>query len=94
LSTIGDPISCPTGPADRNVSAPGVIGTETTVNATITAIDKKAKTATLKGENGKSVTVTPRDPKNLEKVKVGDRLVIPYTEAVAISVEKKAEKKK
>jgi hypothetical protein len=71
----------------------GVIGAESIVNATITAIDMKAKTATLKGENGKSVTVTPRDPKNLEKVKVGDRLVITYTEAVAVKVEK-AEKKK
>jgi acyl transferase domain-containing protein len=71
----------------------GVIGTETTVNATITAIDKKAKTATLKGENGKSVTVTPRVPENLEKVKVGDRLVITYTEAVAVKVEK-VEKKR
>ena len=71
----------------------GVVGAETSVNATITAIDKKAKTATLKGEDGKSVTVTPRDPKNLEKVQVGDRLVITYTEAVAVKVEK-AEKKK
>ena len=53
----------------------------------------KAKTATLKWENGKSVTVTPRDPKNLEKVKVGDRPAITYTEAVAVKVEK-AEKKK
>ena len=71
----------------------GVVGKEVTVNATITAIDKAAKTATLKGEDGKSVTVTPRDPKNLEKVKVGDRLVLTYTEAVAVKVEK-AEKKK
>ena len=71
----------------------GVVGSETRVNATITAIDMKAKTATLKGEDGKSVTVTPRDPKNLEKVKVGDRLVLTYTEAVAVKVEK-AEKKK
>jgi hypothetical protein len=71
----------------------GVVGKETTVNATIAAIDKKAKTATLKGEDGKSVTVTPRNPKNLDKVKVGDRLVITYTEAVAVKVEK-VEKKK
>ena len=71
----------------------GVLGTEMNVNATITAIDKAAKTATLKGEDGKSVTVTPRDPKNLEKVKVGDRLVITYTEAVAVSVEKVEQKK-
>jgi len=71
----------------------GVVGTEKTVNATITAIDKKAKTATLKGETGKSVTVTPLRPEKLDEVKVGDRLVITYTEAVAVSVEK-AEKKK
>jgi len=71
----------------------GVIGAETVVNATITAIDKKAKTATLKGENGKSVTVTPLRPEKLDEVKVGDRIVITYTEAVAISVEKAEEKK-
>ncbi len=71
----------------------GVVGKETIVNATITAIDKKAKTATLKGENGQSVTVTPRDPGNLDKVKVGDRLVITYTEAVAVSLEKVAKAK-
>jgi hypothetical protein len=71
----------------------GVIGSETTVNATITAIDKKAKTATLKGEGGKSVTVTPLRPEKLDEVKVGDRLVITYTEAVAVQVEK-VEKKK
>ena len=45
----------------------GVVGTETSVNATITAIDKKAKTATLKGEDGKSVTVTPRHPEKLDE---------------------------
>jgi hypothetical protein len=70
----------------------GVVGREVNVNATITAIDKKAKTATLKGEDGKSVTVTPLRPEKLDEVKVGDRLVITYTEAIAISVEK-AEKK-
>ena len=37
--------------------------------------------------------MTPRDPKNLEKVKVGDRLVITYTEAVAVKVEKEEKKK-
>jgi hypothetical protein len=40
-----------------------------------------------------AVAVTPRDPKNIDKVKVGDRQVITYTEAVAMKVEK-VEKKK
>ena len=71
----------------------GVKGTATTVNATITGINKAAKSANLKLEDGKTVTVTPRDPKNLDQVKVGDRLVITYTESVAVTVEK-VEKKK
>ena len=66
----------------------GVFGTKTTVNATITGIDQAAKTANLKLEDGKSVTVTPSDPKNLDKVKVGDRLVITHTETVAVKVER------
>ena len=79
--------------ANKGEMPAGVVGKETTANATITAIDKEAKTATLQGEDGKSVTVTPRHPKNLDKVKVGDRLVLTYTEAVAVKVER-AEKKK
>jgi Cu/Ag efflux protein CusF len=70
----------------------GAVGKETIVNATITAIDKEAKKVTLKGENGKSVTVTPRRPEKLDEVKVGDRIAITYTEVVAVSLEK-AEKK-
>jgi hypothetical protein len=34
------------------------------------------------------VTVRVMDPKNLEKVKVGDKLLITYTESLAISVER------
>ena len=71
----------------------GVVASEKTILATVEAIDKKAKTATLKFEDGKSITVTPRDPKRLDQAKVGDRLEITHTEAIAVKVEKKAEKK-
>ena len=70
----------------------GVVGSETSVNVTLMAIDKKAKTVTLKGEDGKLVTVTPLDMKNIDKVKVGDRAVITYTEAIAVKVEPAAKK--
>jgi Cu/Ag efflux protein CusF len=70
----------------------GAVGSQTSVNATITAIDKKAKTVTLKREDGKSVTVTPLRPEKLDEVKPGDRLVITYTEAIAVSLEKAAKK--
>ena len=66
--------------------------TQTTVTTTIDAIDKQNQTVTLKGPEGNSVVVKARHPENLEKVKVGDKVVITYTEALAVSVEKVAGK--
>jgi hypothetical protein len=69
-------------------SKPEVVDTvETTVTATIMALDKVNKTATLKGPNGDVVVVKVQDPTNFEKVKVGETIVITYTEAMAISVQ-------
>ena len=65
----------------------GMAARQATVTATITAIDKKEGTLSLKGPEGKMVIVKVEDPKNLDKVKVGDDLMITYTEALAISVE-------
>ena len=65
----------------------GMAARQSTVTATVTAIDKKKGTLTLKGPEGKTVVAKAEDPKNLEKVKVGDELLITYTEALAISVE-------
>jgi Cu/Ag efflux protein CusF len=70
----------------------GVIGQQVTVTATIVGIDKKAHTATIKGPEGNTVTVKARDPKNLDRVKVGDNVEITYTEALAISIDKSAKK--
>lgn len=79
--------------AAKGAKPAGVAGTQTTLTATVEAIDLKAQTATLKGPEGKSVTVKAKDPKNLEAVKVGDEVVITYTEAFAIAVEKPVKKK-
>ena len=65
----------------------GMAARQVSVTATIMAIDKQKGTITLKGPEGKPVTVKVLDPANLEKVKVGDELMITYTEALAISVE-------
>jgi Cu/Ag efflux protein CusF len=70
----------------------GMVGRQTTLTATITAIDKKKQMATLKGPDGKTVTVKAENPENLKKVKVGDEVEITYTEALAISVEKAKKK--
>lgn len=68
---------------------PGGLATrQATVTATVQSIDKKNQTAVLKGPDGKSVKVKVADPKNLENVNPGDEVVITYTQALAISVEK------
>ena len=66
----------------------GVAINTITVTATIDKIDKKAQTVTLKGPEGNKETIKVKDPNNLKKVKVGDNVVISYTEALAIAVEK------
>ncbi|OPY64647.1 MAG: hypothetical protein A4E57_03473 [Syntrophorhabdaceae bacterium PtaU1.Bin034] len=66
----------------------GAAAREITVTATVQAIAPDKKSVTLKGPEGKTVDVAVRDPGNLENVSVGDQVVIRYTEAVAVSVEK------
>ena len=59
---------------------------------TIVAIDKAAKTVTIKGAEGTTETVKARDPKNLDALKVGDLVEITYTRALAIALDKSATK--
>jgi Cu/Ag efflux protein CusF len=66
----------------------GAVERQITVTATITAIDKKAHTVTITGPDGNTETVKARDPKNLEKIKVGDLVEITYTQALAVSLDK------
>jgi hypothetical protein len=68
----------------------GAVGREVTMTAAITAIDKKARTVTLKGPQGNSETVKVQDPKNLEGVKVGDMVDITYAQALAVALDKPA----
>jgi len=70
----------------------GAVGQEVTVTATITAIDKKAHTVTIKGPEGNTETVKAKDPKNLDLVKVGDLVEISYMQALAVSLDKPAKK--
>lgn len=68
----------------------GAIGREISLTATITAIDRKAHTVTIKGPEGRTETITAKDPKNLDVAKVGDLVDITYSQALAISLDKPA----
>jgi hypothetical protein len=59
-----------------------------TAKATIKAIDKAKGTATLQTLSGEEFTVTADHKENLDKVQVGNAVVVTYTVAHAISVSK------
>jgi Cu/Ag efflux protein CusF len=66
---------------------------QTTITATVEAIDAKKHYVTLKGPDGKTKEIKVKDPKNLVNVKVGDQVAITYTEAFAIEVTPAKKKK-
>jgi hypothetical protein len=61
---------------------------------TVQAIDLPNQTITLKVSNGKSTTVRAPSLENLKKVKVGDTIIVTYSEGIAVSVTKVAPEKK
>jgi hypothetical protein len=88
----------PTLAADQSAPAkagdkPGGIAIETTVTtSTVTAIDYKARTFTLKGEKGDSVTLTAGpEVKNFPQLKKGDVVTVETVESIGIFVTPKGQ---
>jgi hypothetical protein len=65
----------------------GAAGKQTTIVATVEAIDRMAPSVTLKDTDGNVMTVSVRHPERLKMIKIGDTLKITYREAVAVAVE-------
>ena len=67
---------------------PAVAGArQITAIATVTAVDQKSSTITLKGPRGNVVTLDVKNPEQFKVVKVGDQVEATYTEALALSIE-------
>jgi hypothetical protein len=64
----------------------GTLSQQLTATVTIQAIDMKIPSVTIKMDDGTVSSFKVEDKKNLEGVKVGDRVQITYTQALAISV--------
>ena len=58
------------------------------ITATVEEINIEANTFKLKGPSGEVKEYVARNPENLKKAAVGDLVVITYTQAIALSVEK------
>lgn len=69
-------------------SAPPVAGiaaeTVITVHGKIVAVDSAKTQVTLEGPGGKDVTLTVKNPYNLQSLKAGDRYVAQFTESVSV----------
>ncbi|MGE5346831.1 MAG: hypothetical protein ACM3JH_12830 [Acidithiobacillales bacterium] len=65
----------------------GIIAGEVKATVEIMAIDHHHPSVTVKGPEGNVYDVAVKNPKNLEGLKVGDKVEVTYTQALAISVE-------
>jgi Cu/Ag efflux protein CusF len=79
--------------AKKGETPGGEVEREKSFNFTINAIDKEAKNVTLIDKDGKLLTVQPLRPEKLDEVKLGDRLVVTYSDLYAVKVEPAAKKK-
>ena len=76
--------------AAKNTEQPGaLVGDVVKAEAVVTAIDKKTRTVTLKGEDGNVFDViVGKEAKNLGQVKVGDRVIAEHMEVLAMELKK------
>ena len=59
---------------------------------TVTKVDAKARTVTVRGPTGTLQTLAvPREAQNLERIKAGDRFRVAYAEAAVVSIAKGGE---
>jgi len=90
LAALALPATAQTGAAVVT-KGPGVAGAAQTtkLTATITAIDAATRAVTLKGPQGKEVTLTAGDEvKNFAQMKVGDQVNVEFVEAVTLELKK------
>jgi hypothetical protein len=58
------------------------------VVATVEGLERPTRMVTLKGPRGNYLSVRARDVNRLEKLRLGDTIVVTFTEALAVAVEK------
>jgi hypothetical protein len=66
----------------------GAAAQQLELSVKVISIDKAHETVTIAGPDGNPETVKARDPRNLDKIKPGDELVVKVTRAIAIRIDK------
>ena len=83
-TTAGDAAKITKG---TGASPSATLSRQQTTSVDVMAIDQKLPSITVKTADGRTVTRKVEDRKNLEGVKVGDKIDITYTQAAILSVE-------
>ena len=91
----GDPVSTgePATTVRRTERTPGSdTRQERTFTVTVEAVDMKAPALRVKGSQGRIVTMTVADPKQLQNLKAGDTVDLTYYESLLVKVGRPAKK--
>jgi hypothetical protein len=85
----GDPEpTAGTGSVTPRPGAPGATAArQRTVTVTVEAIDPKVPSVTVKSPDGRVLSFRIQDPKNIEGLKVGDKVDVTYTQALLLKVD-------
>jgi len=75
------------GTRGTGASPSATVSRQQTTTVEVMAIDQKLPSITVKTADGRTVTRKVEDRKNLEGVKVGDKIDITYTQAALVGVE-------
>jgi hypothetical protein len=92
VTAISQPGTAPKPPVSQGVTRSagekpgGTVSQQMTATVTIAAIDQKVPSVTVTGPRGNKMSFKV-DKKNLEGYKVGDKVDITYTQALAVSVD-------
>jgi Cu/Ag efflux protein CusF len=81
-----NPTGAPTLVRGAGAKPSATLSQQLSATVTLTEIDAKVPSVTVKTEDGRTMSFKVDDKKNLEGVKVGDKVDITYTAAVMITV--------
>jgi Cu/Ag efflux protein CusF len=92
IAKEGEPVAAsssgePTIARGTGAKPSGTISEQVSAHVLVKAVDAKAGSVTVAGEDGRTRSLLVEDKGLLKNVKAGDKIVLTYTEALLISVE-------
>jgi Cu/Ag efflux protein CusF len=86
-------MSCGTATQNKEGAAkPGAVAVDVVkLTGTVKAIDREKRIVTVEGSGGRTVMIDAKNARNLDQLKVGDKVNLTYVEELALFVRKSDE---